>query len=41
VGSVDAILEKLHVVHEQFGINYWVIHAPAMNAFAPVIARIA
>jgi probable F420-dependent oxidoreductase len=41
VGSVDTILEKLHALQEQFGVNYWVIHAPAMDAFAPVIARIA
>jgi probable F420-dependent oxidoreductase len=41
VGSVEQIVEKLHAVYEQFGVNYWVIHAPAMDAFAPVIARIA
>ena len=41
VGSLDAIVEKLHAVNEQFGVSYWVIHASAMDAFAPVIARIA
>jgi len=41
VGNVDEIVQKLHAVHEQFGVSYWVIHAPAMESFAQVIARIA
>jgi probable F420-dependent oxidoreductase len=39
VGSVDAILEKLHAVHEQYGVGYWVVHARSMDAMVRVLAR--
>jgi probable F420-dependent oxidoreductase len=39
-GNVEAIVEKLHASREQFGVSYWVMHARAMDAFAPVIARL-
>jgi probable F420-dependent oxidoreductase len=39
-GSVEAIVEKLHASREQYGVSYWVMHARAMDAFAPVIARL-
>ena len=40
VGSVEAILEKLHAAREQFGVNYWVVHARSMDDLAGVIARL-
>ena len=40
VGSVDAILDKLHSARAEFNVNYWVIHARNMDTFAPVIARL-
>lgn len=39
-GSVDAIVEKLQRIHEQYGVSYWVIHARNMDAFSRVIARL-
>jgi probable F420-dependent oxidoreductase len=39
-GSVEAIVEKLQASREQFGVNYWVLHARNMHAFARVIARL-
>ena len=39
-GSVDAIVEKLQTIHEQYGVSYWVIHARNMDAFSRVIARL-
>ena len=40
VGSVAAVVERLHALREQFGLRYWVIPARAMAAFGPVIARL-
>jgi hypothetical protein len=41
VGSVDAIVERLHALREQHGVSYYVVPGRAMAAFAPVIARLA
>jgi probable F420-dependent oxidoreductase len=40
VGSVGAILEKLHAARQQFGLSYWVVHARSMDDLARVIARL-
>ncbi|HEX8968291.1 MAG TPA: TIGR03621 family F420-dependent LLM class oxidoreductase [Chloroflexota bacterium] len=40
VGSVDAIIDRLHALREQYGLSYWVIHGRAMESFARVIARL-
>jgi len=40
VGSVDAIVEQLLARRELHGVSYYVIQGRAMDAFAPVIARL-
>jgi hypothetical protein len=40
VGSTDAIVEQLLAQREQYGLSYYVIRAQAMQAFAPVVARL-
>jgi probable F420-dependent oxidoreductase len=40
VGGVPAIVETLHARREQYGISYYVVRARAMDAFAPVVARL-
>lgn len=40
VGSIDGIIEKLHAIHETFGVSYWVVHARNMDVLADVIARL-
>jgi probable F420-dependent oxidoreductase len=40
VGSVDALVEQLLARREQYGVTYYVIQGRAMDAFAPVIARL-
>jgi hypothetical protein len=41
VGTVDEICETLVQRREEFGFNYWVVHEPEMEAFAPVVDRLA
>jgi probable F420-dependent oxidoreductase len=41
VGSVDAILEQLHARREQYGVTYYVVQGRVMDAFAPILARLA
>jgi hypothetical protein len=40
VGSIEGIVEQLHARRAQFGISYYVVHGRAMDAFAPVVARL-
>jgi probable F420-dependent oxidoreductase len=40
-GSVDALVERLQQHREQLGLSYRIIGGAAMEAFAPVVARLA
>ena len=40
VGSVEAIVDQLEERRERLGISYVMIHDRAMDAFAPVVARL-
>jgi probable F420-dependent oxidoreductase len=40
-GSVDDIVERVHALRERFGISYLTIGSHDMEAFAPVVARLA
>jgi probable F420-dependent oxidoreductase len=40
-GSVEEIVETLERRREALGISYWVVHEAEMEAFAPVVARLA
>lgn len=40
VGSVDGIVEKLEERRARLGISYVMLHDRAMDAFAPVVARL-
>jgi hypothetical protein len=41
VGTTDQLAETLQERREEFGFSYWVVHEPEMEAFAPVVARLA
>jgi hypothetical protein len=41
IGSVDQIAEELIALRERHGISYFTIRPPEMEAFAPVVARLA
>jgi hypothetical protein len=41
IGTVDQLIEDLHVRRERWGISYYVIFEPYADAFAPVVARLA
>jgi probable F420-dependent oxidoreductase len=41
VGTVDEVCEQLVARRERWGFNYIVLHEPEMDAFAPVVARLA
>ncbi|MGH9269262.1 MAG: TIGR03621 family F420-dependent LLM class oxidoreductase [Acidimicrobiales bacterium] len=41
VGSVDAIVETVQRRREELGFSYLVVHQGEMEAFAPVVARLA
>jgi len=41
IGSVDEIVDKLLARREAFGINYVTVGDTAMDAFAPVVAKLA
>ena len=40
VGSVDEICDQLVARRERWGLSYWVVHDPELEAFAPVVARL-
>jgi hypothetical protein len=41
VGSVEEICDLLLERRERWGISYWVVHDPEMEAFAAVVERLA
>jgi probable F420-dependent oxidoreductase len=41
IGSVDELAETLERRRTRWGMSYWVIHEGDMDAFAPVVARVA
>src|SRR6266480_1545663 len=41
IGTVDKLIEDLHARRERWGISYYVIFEPYVDAFAPVVARLA
>ncbi len=41
IGTVDQLVEDLQSRRERWGISYYVIFEPFMDAFAPVVARLA
>jgi hypothetical protein len=41
IGTVDEQIEDLHARRERWGISYYVIFEPYVDAFAPVVARLA
>jgi probable F420-dependent oxidoreductase len=41
IGGIDQITEDLHAHRERWGISYYVVHEPYLDAFAPIVARLA
>ena len=41
VGTVDEICDTLERRRQRWGFNYWVVHEAELDAFAPVVARMA
>jgi hypothetical protein len=41
IGTVDQMVEDLQARRERWGISYYVISEPYLDAFAPVVARLA
>ena len=41
IGTVDQMVEDLRAYRDRWGISYYVVHEPYMDAFAPVVARLA
>jgi hypothetical protein len=41
LGTVDQQVEDLEARRQRWGISYYVIFEPFMEAFAPVVARLA
>jgi hypothetical protein len=41
VGSVEHIVDKLQRQRDEFDLSYPVVFAPAMDALAPIIKRLA
>jgi probable F420-dependent oxidoreductase len=41
IGTVDEICETLRRRREELGLNYVVVHEPEIDAFAPVVAKLA
>jgi probable F420-dependent oxidoreductase len=41
IGTVEQIVEDLLARRDRWGISYCVVHEPYMDAFAPVVARLA
>lgn len=40
IGSVGRMVDDLHARRERWGISYYLIHEPYLDAFAPVVARL-
>jgi probable F420-dependent oxidoreductase len=41
IGTVDEMVENLQARRERWGISYYVIFEPFLDAFAPIVARLA
>ena len=41
IGTVDQMAEDLQARRQRWGLSYYVVHEPYMDAFAPVVARLA
>lgn len=41
IGTIDQMVEDLQRYRARWGISYYVVHEPYMEAFAPVVARLA
>jgi hypothetical protein len=41
IGTVDQIIEDLQARRERWGISSYIVHEPYLDAFAPVVARLA
>ena len=41
IGTVDQMVEDLQAHRKRWGISYYVIFEPYVDAFAPVVARLA
>jgi probable F420-dependent oxidoreductase len=41
IGTVDQMVEDLQARRDRWGISYYVVHEPYLDAFAPVVARLA
>jgi probable F420-dependent oxidoreductase len=41
IGSVDQMAAELQARRQRWGISYYIIHEPYVDAFAPVVARLA
>jgi hypothetical protein len=41
IGTVEQMIQDLQARRERWGISYFVIHEPYLDAFAPVVARLA
>jgi probable F420-dependent oxidoreductase len=41
IGTVEQMVEDLQAYRARWGISYYVVHEPSMDAFAPVVARLA
>jgi hypothetical protein len=40
IGSVNQIIEDLQARRERWGISYFTVFEPYMEAFAPVVAQL-
>lgn len=41
IGSIDRMVDTLRERRERWGVSYWVVHGRHMDAFAPIVARLA
>ena len=41
IGTIDQIVEDLEARRARWGISYYVVQGPFLDAFAPVVARLA
>lgn len=40
IGTIDQMVADLQARRQRWGISYYVIHEPYVDAFAPVVARL-
>jgi hypothetical protein len=41
IGTVDQLVDELQARRERWAISYYVIFEPYLDAFAPIVARLA